>query len=220
MDQGREIMAASTQTRAVTGFNRVQLRGYGDIFLTQGPEERLTITAEEALLPKLISEVRGGILLLDQDRSWLDWINFQNSPIRYELTVKTIVGVEISGSGSLTAGQIESQAMDLGVSGSGRIRIASLQTPKLEVKVSGSGEIQLAGRAALQKVRSSGSAKLHALDLAGEDVEIRIGGSGEVWVSAENSLTVDISGSGSVHYRGSPRLSQHVSGSGRFEAVH
>ncbi len=212
-------MAEISQTRAVSGFDRIILRHYGDIFLVQGDEERLAITTEEEMLPILISEVRDGALHLYQDRNWLEWITLPHYPIRYDLFVKSLKEVSISGSGSMQAGRLQSDALELGISGAGKVQVSELDLAGLEVKIGGSADLHLAGKAVDQRIRISGSAQIDARDLLSKSVDLRISGSGEAWVFAEESLRVDISGSGKVHFKGNPRLSQKVSGSAEIEPV-
>jgi hypothetical protein len=210
-------VAIITQNRPVAGFDRIDLRGYGDIVLIQGDEERLAITADEKVMPRLISEVRGGRLVLDQDHTWLDWITFGNSPIHYEIGVKLLNGVTISGTGTFVAARLESAVVQMGVTGSGKIKIDDLQTQNAEITIGGSGEVRLSGNAAKTQIRTSGSAKIYALELACQEVELRISGSGQAWVQAEKSLNVNVSGSAKVYYRGNPTLSPKISGSARIE---
>jgi hypothetical protein len=210
-------MANITQNRPVAGFQRIDLRGYGDIVLNQGTQERLSINADEHLMPRLICEVRGETLVLDQDRTWLDWITFANSPIHYEIGIISLSGISISGSGTLTAGRLESPAIEMRVSGSGKIQIDELQSQQANISVSGSGEIRLSGKTAKTQIRTSGAAKILGLELESQESELHISGSGQAWVQALVSLSVNVSGSASVYYRGNPKLSQKISGSARIE---
>ena len=56
-----------TETRAVSGFDRVILGGIGELTLIQGEEESLEIEAEDNILPQITTEVRDGTLTISFD---------------------------------------------------------------------------------------------------------------------------------------------------------
>ncbi len=58
-----------TESRTVSGFAGVSLRGVARITIEQTGEETLTITAEDNVLPVLISEVRDGRLFLGPEEN-------------------------------------------------------------------------------------------------------------------------------------------------------
>ncbi len=57
-----------TETRQVSGFNRIDLAGSGEVTIQQGDAESLTIEADDNVLPRLTSEVSNSTLKLDRSR--------------------------------------------------------------------------------------------------------------------------------------------------------
>ena len=66
--KGEEDLASVT--REVGDFDEVVLSGIGELTITQGEKESLTIEAHERLLPKITTEVRDDTLHISFDEAW------------------------------------------------------------------------------------------------------------------------------------------------------
>lgn len=216
---GREAVEGSgtvkTETRHVTGFDRVALSCPGDVIVTQGEHESLTVRTDDNLLGYIKTEVEGGTLFISRTREGEKLALKPTESTRFTLTMKDITGFAVSGSGNIDSQAVLTDRMDVQISGSGDVSIGSLTAQRLDVAISGSGAVSVAGEAEDQSVNISGSGEHHAGDLRSRSVRIAIGGSGDATVSASDKLDVVVSGSGSVRYRGTPQVTQVISGSGR-----
>jgi hypothetical protein len=204
-----------TETREVSNFDSIALSGSGEVVITQGDGESLTIETDANVMEHVKAEVKGGTLELGFE----DGLNLI-SPTRLIFTVGVdeLAGLSISGSGDIESDMIETDRLDVKISGSGDVQIGTLTADEVKAKISGSGDIDLAGEAATQDVSISGSGKYRAGDLQGETVEVSISGSGDATVWATESLDISISGSGSVDYYGRPSISTSGSGSGNINS--
>lgn len=207
-----------TESRNVSNFDRVDLSGSGEVVITQSEAEALTVETDDNIMPYVTTEVRGGTLYLG-----LEARDFSRIPspsrLRFTLSVKDLVGVDVSGSGDINAVSLDTDRLDVNVSGSGDVRIDSLTAEEVEARISGSGEVNLAGQATGQDINISGSGKYRAGDLRAEAAEVVISGSGEATVWATESLDARVSGSGSVDYYGNPQTSFSSSGSGEIKSL-
>jgi hypothetical protein len=208
-----------SEDRSVSGFDAVVLTASGNLSLSQGETEALTLEADDNLLPYLKSEVQGGTLTIRFDRDNWDQIYRPSQPIQYHLTVKDLSRLEISGSVDVTAPELNVDQLEVTVSGSGDLRIDQLQANKLVYVISGSGNADLAGQAAEQDITISGSGNYHAGDLASQTVRIGISGSGSATLWAQAALDAGISGSGSIDYYGGAAVSADTSGSGSITSL-
>ena len=212
-------MATMQERREVSDFDEILVEGTGDVLLKQGDREELVIEADETLLPRLKSEVQAGRLELGL-RHWYDFIFILPSPrITYHITVRSLRGVTISGSGKLQAGPLQTGLLRLKVSGSGEFELPELQASDLELAFSGSGKASLGGAVQRQEIEINGSAEVRAEDLSSQEARVRINGSGSVHLRVQQRLDVRISGSGEVLYHGQPAIEQHISGSGTIRAI-
>jgi len=202
-----------TETRRVAGFDRVELSGIGTLIIEQGDTESLEISAEENLMPYLVSRVSGSTLNLGVEQL----VNLQpTEDIIYRLTVIDLRAVETSGLGNVEIASLETSQLKIEISGSSTFTIGDLQAEKLNVDVSGMGDITVAGRAAEQRVELSGAGTYLAGELQTNSTRISISGSGNATVWAEEDLNVEISGVGAVEYFGSPVIDSEISGAGKL----
>jgi hypothetical protein len=202
-----------TETRQVSNFDRVALEGLGEVIVTQGGSESLTIETYDNIMEHVKAEVEDGTLKL----SLKEDVNFI-FPRRliFSVGVDDLTGLTIAGSGKIESELIETEDLEVRVGGSGDVRIADLTGGEVKAKISGSGGIDLAGEAAAQDITISGSGKYLAGDMCSESVKVSISGSGDATVCATETLDSNISGSGSVNYYGQPSISTSVSGSGNL----
>ncbi len=200
-----------TETREVSNFDSIDLSGSGEVIVTQGGGESLTIETDDNVLEHVKAEVEGGTLKLGFEEG-LNLID--HTRLIFTVGVDDLESLKISGSGDIESDMIETTRLDATISGSGDIQIGTLTADEVKAKISGSGEIDLAGEAATQDISISGSGSYRAGDLRGESVEVSISGSGDATVWATDSLDVNISGSGSVDYYGRPSMNTSGSGSG------
>jgi len=179
------------ETRAVSGFSAIHLKGVGNVTLRQTGKESLKIEADDNILPVLTSKVVKGVLELNVE----DNINLKpTKPIRYTIEVKSLNGLTISGAGNIEA--------------------EGVQTPKLMVDASGAGNVKLKGQADNLAVTVSGSGNLNGEALQTRQVKINLSGVGNAVVRVSDSLDANVSGVGSVRYIGSPQVHKSVSGVG------
>lgn len=202
-----------TDARTVSGFDAIDFSGSGELVITQGDTESLTIEADDNILPHVLTEVRNGVLEIKFDRD--DWGTYfrPTKPIRFNLALKDLRSVSISGSGDFSASTLKAESLSFDISGSGKVRIEDLDASELVFEVSGSGEADLIGKVVSQKIDISGSGSYRAGDLESQTADIHSSGSANVTLWVTESLAVDTSGSGSVSYFGSPKVTSSSSGS-------
>ena len=182
-----------TESRVVRGFSTIELTGSGNVIIEQNGTESLSIEAEDNLLADLTSDVSNGTLRLGTNEGAT---LHPTLPVTYRVTVEDLTGLQLSGSGSVTA--------------------AGITTPAISIDISGSGDVTVDGTADSQTVTVSGSGDYIAVDLISRNSSAEISGSGDVAVTALDVLDAEISGSGNATYTGNPQVTQNISGSGEL----
>lgn len=200
-----------TETRQVSNFDSIVLNGSGDVIITQGGSESLTIETDDNVMGHVTAEVEGRTLKLGF-KPGVNIISYTR--LVFNVGVDDLTGLSISGSGDIESDMLETDRLDAKISGSGDIQIADLTTGEVNAEISGSGEIDLVGDIAAQDVRISGSGNYLAGDVCSGSVRVSISGSGDATVCATETLDANISGSGSVNYYGRPSVNSSSSGSG------
>jgi hypothetical protein len=203
-----------TESRSVSGFNSVIFAGLGELNITQGSSEGLTIEAEDNIMPHILTNVTNGVLTISMDKE--NWQNVVRPTrnVKFTLKVRSLGGLELSGLGNVTMPALQADSLALKVGGAGNISIVSLNTGKVTCTMSGAGNVSLGGKVTSQTITLSGLGNYSAGDLDSQQATITVSGAGGATVWARSSLSVKISGAGSVSYYGTPTLTKDISGLG------
>ena len=203
-----------SQERQVSGFSRVSLSGIGQLIISQGSTESLTIDAEDNVLPLITTTVTGDTLHIDFKNDNFQVNVIPTKPIIYHLSVKNINGIQLSGAGSVDGANLTSDNLSVSSSGAGSIRLRTITAQTLTSEISGVGGCDLSGKVTSQTIEISGSGSYNAPDLESQNATVVISGAGGATVWATTALNVTISGAGSVNYYDNPTISKTISGIG------
>jgi hypothetical protein len=207
-----------SEPREVSDFTGVALSGSGNLTITQGDNETLTVEADDNVMEWIETEVRSGTLHLGF-RSGVNIINTSRA-IEYRLTVRDLNSLTVSGSGNANAENLVGEDVTITVSGSGEVQIDELTASTVTVVISGSGDVDVNGGAAEQQaITVSGSGQYRAADLPSESADVDISGSGDATLWVAEMLDIVVSGSGNLDYYGTPQVNQRVSGSGDVRSL-
>lgn len=181
---------AVTQTRDVDPFTAVDLAGANAITIGVGGEQRVVVRADDNLVSRVTTEVREGTLVVDESGSFETVV-----PMTVEITVPSLDGVYLTGSGTILIDAHELGALRVGLPGAGSITGAG-SAGTLDVDLTGSGDVDLG-------------------KLVARDATVVLSGSGTVLVHVTGALEADVSGTGSVTYTGDPdSVDREITGTG------
>lgn len=208
-----------TETRPVSNFQKVDLAGIGELNITQGDTESLTIEADDNLMPLLKTTVENGTLIIGLDTTRGSVALNPSKPIKYTLQAKALDSIVVSGAGNVNVPAVTSESFEIRTSGAGNITIPELEAITLRAGISGAGNITLGGEVPTQNVTLSGLGNYSAENLKSTNATVAISGAGSATVWASDSLDARLTGAGSVSYYGSPQVQQTVSGLGAIRSL-
>jgi hypothetical protein len=183
-----------SESRPVSGFSSVKLKGTGQVMIEENGSESLTVTADDNLMSYLTTEVNGNQLVLGtKDNTNLN----PSRDIIYKLAVKDLNAIEMGGVGSIEA--------------------KGIHTDRLKVVLGGSGSISTSGTADEQEITLAGQGDYRGKDLTSKTATINIMGNGDAVLNTSQKLDANIMGSGSIKYIGDPVVTQHILGSGSIQ---
>jgi hypothetical protein len=220
---GRRVIRGSgdvvSETREVSGFDRVHIEGAGELYLTQGETEALKIEAEDNIITEITSEVENKTLVISFGDEPFEETVLPTEPIKFYLDVIDIEELNISGAARVVSESVNSEKFELDVSGAADIDIDSLTADSLVVNFSGGAECDLSGEVNDLTLIVNGAGSFDASDLESANSDITINGAAEVklWVTEE--LDITINGAGSVRYYGKPHVSQNIEGIGTVRSL-
>ncbi len=208
-----------TESRAVSGFHAVTLAGVGELNITRGDAESLTIEADDNLMPLITTRVDNGTLTIGWDTNRGTISVDPTRPIRYTLQVKNLDAVVLAGAGNINAPSLIADNFVLTSSGAGNVNLTQLTAKSLQATISGAGSMNVSGEAETQTASLTGLGSYNAGDLKTHSTTVTVSGAGGATVWAATALDVKISGAGSVSYYGSPQVTQSISGVGSVKGL-
>lgn len=177
-------------------FDRVQNASVGALHIKVGAEESVKITTDDNLQSLLEAVVENGELVFrTKGKENLAPTN----GVKFEVTIKSLKGIQLTGVGSVKAEGIASES--------------------LNVKLTGVGSMDLSGSAEKLVVTAEGVGSFDSGGLEAKHVEVTSKGVGSTTVKATESLKVKAEGIGGVTYLGNPRdVKVDASGIGKVSA--
>lgn len=195
------------ETRQVSSFDALDISSAFEIYLTQGNEESLVLEADDNILDKIITEVRGGTLKI-----------YVKENIRHVKTMKLYIGfkmlekIDLSGACDIKGeGTYKFNNIEFDASGASEISM-EFTADKVYLDMSGASEINFVGSANSMIVDVSGATDIYAQDFEVKVCSIDASGASTIKVFATEELNVDASGASTVRYKGQPSVSVDVSG--------
>jgi len=205
----------ASERREIGPFRAVELDGIGELFITQGERESLTIEAERRLLSRMTANVRDGVLRFHYGQAMIR----TRAPIRFMLTVRDLEQLWLRGSGNCHIGALRVRKLESENAGSGDLIIERLEAAELNASVTGAATVEVGGTVHGQRVSISGAGDYRAFGLHCRWAEVVIAGSGNVELSVAEHLAARIDGSGTIRYRGRPTIDQQITGAGTIEPM-
>jgi len=220
-----------TEGRSVSSFSSVIMSGSGNLRIRKGAQ-KLEITADSNILPYITTEVSGGRLKIGF-KPFTSILS--TTKLEFDVTVPSLEGVSLSGSGDAYIDAFSGRAFSSSVSGSGGIKAeldydeielsssgsggfdAELKAEKLSIGCSGSGESYLYGSADEVSISVSGSGDVNGRKLSTKIAKVKVTGSSDIEIAVSDSLDSTLSGSGGLRYWGDPTVKSRVSGSGTIK---
>jgi Putative auto-transporter adhesin, head GIN domain len=195
------------EQRQVAEFTGVEVGGGVELEIRTGGERRVTISADENVLPLLETKVENGVLQLRR-------ANGLRPTRTIKLTVVTpkLEWIGVSGGVTLKAHAPASTKLTLEGSGGTEIDVRGIDVENLVVELTGGGQAQLAGKAKSARFELSGGVVLDAQGLEVETARIDASGGVDARIAVSKEITGEMSGGVGVRVKGRPSVKIDSSG--------
>ena len=210
------INDANAQKRTVTSFHGIDIQSGIDLYLSQGGDETVAVTASDPeVRDRIVTEVEDGILHIYLDDKWhWNW-SWGNRKLKAYVSCKVLDQLKASGGSDVFIDEtIKSQKLDLHLSGGSDLH-GKMEVGELTVSQSGGADAFVSGSASQLNVHVSGGSDFHGYDLAVDDCHAQASGGSDVYVTVNKELEATASGGSDIHYKGNGSVHEsHTSGSG------
>ena len=214
----------NARVRQTGSFHGVEVSGAIELFVSQGPETKVALSAKDpADVDMIVAEVEDGILNIHyrENKNW--WSNQWNTmgrKFRAYVSTPDISRLTSSGSGRIhIEGVLKGDELKIDLSGSGNVD-GEVNVAKLDIDQSGSSNIRLRGTAGKASFDCSGSGNISCPDLTTDHCSIDMSGSGNAEITANKEISAELAGSGNIRFKGNASITNmSTAGSGKIHKV-
>jgi hypothetical protein len=206
----------NAQKRDVHGFHAIEISGGVDLYLTQGGEEAVAVSASgPEFRDRIRTDVADGVLRIYVDNKAFHWGNGSNRHLKAYVSCKVIDRLNASGGSDVYIQDvIRSDKLKLDLSGGSDLN-GKLIVGELSIYQTGGSDSHVSGSATRLFVHASGGSDYHGYDLSADNCQVEASGGSDAFLTVNKELTASASGGSDVHYRGSGVVREsHASGSG------
>ncbi|MEO7984727.1 MAG: head GIN domain-containing protein [Bacteroidota bacterium] len=200
--QAQQVNDPNAEVRSAKDFHGISVSNAFDVYLTQGNEEAIAVSAAETKHRERITvEVKAGILYIGYDEGKMNWGN-GNKKLKAYISFKQIDQLKISGACDVfISGTLKADALSINQSGASDLK-GKLDVNKLTVDLSGASDMLVTGAATEISIEASGASGFKGYDLVSEICNARASGASDIKITVNKELSAHASGASDVRYKG------------------
>lgn len=198
----QKINDPNAEVRTAKNFHALNLSSAFDVFITQGNEEAVAVSAAETKDRERIKvEVKNGVLYLTYDNKGMKW-GRGNKKLKAYISVKQIDALTVSGACDVfISGTLKAAELSLNQSGASDVK-GRIEVGKLKVDLSGASDVTITGIATQLAIEASGASDFKGFDLSTDICNARASGASDIKITVNKELSAQASGASDVKYKG------------------
>jgi hypothetical protein len=199
----RVVNDKNAQKRNVEGFHAIEISSGIDLYLSQGGEEAVAVSASDPeVRDRIVTEVVGGTLRIYMENHGFHWGNWNNRHLKAYVSCKMLDQLTASGGSDVyIQDQIRANRLKLSLSGGSDLR-GKFAIGDLSITQSGGSDLYVSGSAGTLYVHASGGSDYHGYDLAADNCEVEASGGSDAYLTVNKQLKAHASGGSDIHYKG------------------
>ncbi|HLF46449.1 MAG TPA: head GIN domain-containing protein [Chitinophagaceae bacterium] len=201
----KTVNDANAEQRQVSGFHAISIANAFEVFITQGNEEAVAISASSSEIKERIkTTVENGVLIIrfDDDKKFWKLFNSDKQKLKAYISVKRLDKLSVSGACNVYMEEgISSGDLIIRFSGASDLK-GKVNAKNLSVDLSGASDITLSGNAANLKVEASGASDFKGYELITNYCEAKASGASSVFITVNKELNATASGASDVKFKG------------------
>jgi hypothetical protein len=202
--QNTIVNDANAEVRSISGsFSSIKVSGGIDLYLTQGTEEGVVVSASKDKYKEQIkTEVKDGLLHIYYWNPDAISISVGSKNLRVYVAFKNLERVNASGACDVrVTGVITVPSLTLDMSGASDFK-GEIKVDNLVMDMSGASDARITGTATTANMEASGASDIKCYDLVTDNCKVAASGASDVNITVNKELNVSASGASDVFYRG------------------
>lgn len=187
------------EVRDCSKFDAISVTRGMNVYVTQGPEARVVVKADENLLKYIETEVDDRTLKVTCTKGIR---NAKSNKVF--VTVPTLEMVKATaGSNFFTESPVKISTLEIRASAGSNIHF-NMEDGEAEVSASAGSNVFLNGTTGRLKMKASSGSNIKAGDLQAGAVDADVSSGANIWIHAINELNAESSSGGNIFYSGNP----------------
>ncbi len=203
MAQKTIINDPHAEARVARGFHAIEVSGAIDLFLSQGEQEAVAVSAQDPTMRDHIrTEVVDGVLRISfENGGWRSW--GRGRKLRAYVSFTDLDKLGASGASNIYVdGVLSVKKLELGLSGASDFK-GAVRVDELAISQSGASDVSITGSVGgLTTIRASGASDVKGYDLVTENCSVQVSGASDVRITVNKELNAHASGASSIEYKG------------------
>ena len=197
------VYDANAEERKVSGFSAVEVSGAIDLYVSQGTEEGVAISAaNDEAKSHIKAEVINGTLHIFFDTKGFNWKSWGNTKSKAYVTFKDLKHIEAHGACNIIAVEpIKQNDLKIDCSGASDFR-GEVVIVNLVITASGASNINISGKADKTTIEASGASNIKAYNLHTDICNAEASGAANIRITVTKELKAEASGGASIYYKG------------------
>ncbi len=195
---------ANAERRTLSAsFNAIKVSDGIDVYLTQGNEESVAISASDIKYKERFkTEVENGTLKIYYDSKGISWVGGEKRKLKAYVSFKTLEKLEASSGADIILKSILTiNKLDCSFT-SGAHFGGEVNITQLTVSQNSGAAVDISGKASELKVNVSSGAIFKGYDLTVDFCEARVSSGGGVRTNVNKELNAKATSGGGIHYKG------------------
>lgn len=190
-----------TQSYELESFDRVVMRGAGEVVFQIGDTPSLVVTADRRMMGFIDVLVEGGILSAGFPAS-LGFDAVGMSPIKYVITTPSISEIHLNGPFTATVNDLQTDSLLIGLTTAAQLSVTGLQATSLQAKLDLASTATLSGAVENQDLEVVNTSTYNAADLDSATAQVTASEASTATVRVRESLTGSVSTRSTLNYIG------------------
>ena len=197
------INDVNATVRDVTPFSGIKVSGGIDVYLSQGNDYSLAVSAsEEKYRDNIKTEVKNGVLVISYNDHF--GRHSGNKKLRAYVSFKQVESVDASGASDIIInGTFALNSVRVKLSGASNMN-GSVNITNFNLDLNGASTANINGTAQNFKLDASGASDMKNYSMQVENCIAKLSGASDIRLTVTNSLVVNASGASTLYYQGNP----------------
>lgn len=197
------INDANAEKRNVSGFTAIKVSGGIDLFLNQGDEEAVAVSAsEDKYRNRIKTEVSDGLLRIWFDGDGINWGWVSNKKLRAYVSVKTLKKLEASGASDvIVSGILKGGDMEMHFSGASDFK-GALDASTLKIRINGASDMTVSGTAGTLEISASGASDFKGYNFSVDNCDATASGASDIKITVNKEMNANATGASDIRMKG------------------